>query len=175
MLQQLLVDLRDYILKFNTYFSVGYEAVYIDPNIGIVNNGKTFAFPDDTIGSYFYLRLPNQTAYSQQKEYTISDNVSGLGMSMEVYLVAYVKDSDADKLLLNLISTLRYYGDLRINRATNQSDVVVTQELAKTDKKIIMAALQRIPKNASIVSINFTINKPVEFIYPNCITTPCGC
>lgn len=163
-----LIQIKDYILETNLYFDRGFSDVYLDEKRGIVHNNNV-VFPMDTLGNYFYLRLPSVVRFTTRPQDKISDCLYGFSINAPVILVAVVKDADADKLMTNLLSTLASQS-VSIQSAIFESASVVLQELARTKTEIQDAALARIGKH-TIVSISFTLDS--QFIPSNCIVNPC--
>lgn len=175
MLQQKLTKLRDFILQYNTYFGRGYDNVVKDNSTGQINYGNDIVFPADELGNYFYLRLPNNL----QPDYnfpSIADSHLSIGVKYDVILVAIVSGADGSILLENMLTTLGRYQDepLRMTKAIYQSDVVISQELAKIGTDNIRAALQKFTESETgICSVHFQFTIPFIFQRLNCIQNPC--
>lgn len=175
MLQAQLIKLKDWILQYNPYFDTAFSNVTQDSETGIINDTKQPVFPADNFGNYFYLRLPNNIVFDYSQP-SIGDNQLSVGIKTPVFLICCMVNADADELILNMLATIGRYQDvnMRFVNATYQKEVVLMQELAKLDKNNISSALQRMPSNLTIVSIQFTISFPVSFPKLNCLTKPCS-
>ncbi len=172
-LQQRLTKLKEFILKYNTYFEMGFEDVFLHENGYVANDVPVF--PADNLGSYFYLRLPNALQADYANRYSIADSALGIGVRYDIVLVACVNDSDCSLLLENLITTIGQYQDedIKITKMLYNPDDVVTQELGKIGKENLEAALQRFPDNIGIASISFSFTTPFVLQSLNCIKNPC--
>lgn len=176
MIQSTLTAFKEYILSTNTYFSKGFDDVYLDDTQGIVA-GKETVFPNDKHGNYFYLRLPNSFRFDYNTISRVTDCASSPGITGEVSLVALVRNGNADNIVTNLLNTIVNYNSVwRIRSAMYRSEDVVLKELAKMGKDNIVAALARLG-NQTIVSITFEID--VEFrlrkMSTTCILDVCNC
>lgn len=176
MFQSELNTISQFIIDNNPYFDKGYADVYQDDKTGIVH-GDEAVFPADNLGNYFYLRLPKQTGFDTSDFYKINDCNGGLGLKASIVLVACVKDADPDKLIENLIITLRNYSSgVVINFKSlcfNGVEVIMT-ELAKLKPEDLIAALQRFDKMAqTIVSVTFEMTTAVTPKNLDCIVEPC--
>lgn len=180
MWQQQLNRLKAFILQHNPYFKNGYHNAWIDPKghvvVPILKDGEFLpVMPNDTLGDYFYLRLPQQFSLGESIAFTINDCEKGIVASGQLTLIAYVHDADPDLLIDNLLNTILQYDNqlVGVNSFITQPELVVMQELAKMDKKELMKALQNIPDNVSIVSLVFTLRTPFQYKKLSCITKPC--
>lgn len=173
-LQQRLTRLKDFILRYNTYFNHGFDSVSMHEN-GYVANGDKVIFPADDMGNFFYLRLPNHLQADYNNFYTIADNAMSIGVKYDVILVACAVEADNILLLENMITTLGKYQEepLKITKMIYKDDDVVAQELARIKKENINDAIQRFPDNMSICSVHFTFTIPFVFQSLNCIQNPC--
>lgn len=180
MFQDRLDDITAYIMEHNTYFNVGFSNVYLDEKTGFVANDgvtKIPVFPADELGDYFYLRLPNNVAFVSDAKYSFSNCITGLGIRSTVILVACIKTNGSDKLLENIVVTLRNYSkaDIVLRSAIYQKDIVTLQELSKISESEQDAALQRLGDYGSIVSVTFDITENVLSHKLSCIEPPCNC
>lgn len=174
MLKQRLADLKDFILRYNTYFDNGFSNAQQDDETGIIHNGSPL-FPSDTFGNYFYFRFTNQLA--PDYSLPISDNHNSVNIRADVFVIASVREADPDLLVGNLLTTIGRYQNVntRFGQILYHSEDVLLQELAKVkDKDNIEAALQRLPRNTAIVSVRVQISFPYVFQNLNCITKPCA-
>lgn len=166
-----LVRLKNWILRYNTYFDNAYEFVQQDGTNGIVHNGSFPVFPSDNLGAYFYIRVPS--ALSVNYNTPIADNGLSTNIGANFFLVAYFPNGDTDKLVANLMATIgRYEANSRITNVLIHPEDVITQELARISPENIERALQ-CTQNAAMVSINFYMEFPYVFQQLNCITKPC--
>lgn len=175
MLKGKLDGLKEHILQYNPYFNNAFADVIQDDTTGIVHNGKPI-FPNDTLGDYFYLRLPSNVQFEYAPIYNISTSINGVGLRSNIVLVACMRNADPDKLLSNLVNTIQSYQTeyVRFTGAIYESDGVLLQELSKIkDKENIEAALQRLGNDYTLVSIIFQYTFPFTFQKPICITEPC--
>lgn len=175
MIKTYLEQLKEHILEYNTYFDNGYADVIQDYR-GIIRN-KQPIFPQDTLGNYFYLRLPSDVQFDNSAQYNISDCSNGFGISAVIVLVAIVNGANADILFDNMLSTVsRWKGlNLRFTRGLFQSDLVVAQELSKISKEDLQTALQRLREDQTMISLQFTATAAFNAQKLNCITDPCIC
>lgn len=175
MLAQSLTKLRDFILKYNTYFDSGFDNAVKDDSTGQVNDGTKIIFPADNLGAYFYLRLPKQLQADYSREYIISDPANSIGVKNDVILVAYYPGGDNAKLLENIITTIGRYNDepLKITKMIYQTDSILFQELSGISKDDLKSALQQFPEDSAICCVHFTFTIPFVFQNLNCIQKPC--
>lgn len=173
-LTQRLDNLKDFILRYNTYFNSGYADVSMHEN-GYVGTSDKVIFPADDMGNFFYLRLPKQLQADYNPGYSIADNSMGIGVKYDIILVACVIGGDNSLLLENMITTIGNYQqeDLKITKMIYRDDDVVAQELAGIKKENIDDAIQRFPDNLSICSIHFTFTTPFVIQSLRCIQNPC--
>lgn len=172
MLQPKLIDLKDFILKYNPYLDNGYANVTLDNEVGIINDSKQIIFPSDKLGKYFYLRVPTKSTFEYSNP--IADNALSIRLNSDIILVSYLKEGDADLLGYNIAGTIGRYQDVntKIKEILFHSDDVVRQELGKLTKENVSAALQKM-RNSVIVSIHFTMTFDYVFQQLNCIKSPC--
>ena len=76
------------------------------------------------------------------------------------------------KILLILFKQPPIYAKT-FTSAILMKEKVVRQELSFLTGESLQADLQRIPKDYSIISINFTITQPI--MLNSCIVNPCSC
>lgn len=177
MLKTKLTAIKNYILEHNTYFAHGYDNAWLDEVNGGVSLGEKVLFPNDTLGSYFYLRLPNQVRFDYVVSSRIDDCSNTPNVTGDVVLVASVKKGNADTVITNLLNTISSYNGLvQFGSAVFQSEVVVQQELRGLSKESIRAALARIGNN-TIVSLTFRLSSEFRLrkVTANCIIDPCSC
>ena len=89
--------------------------------------------------------------------------------------MACVRGANNDLLAKNIINTFQtapIYAKT-FTSAILMKEKVVRQELSFLTGESLQAALQRIPKDYSIISINFTITQPI--MLNSCIVNPCSC
>lgn len=175
MLNSTIIQLKNFIKSKNTYFNEGIAEVYQDADAGLVDTNGVPVFPDDTRGNYFYFRLSDSLSFTQSNEAAISDCFPGFLASSNITLVAVVNNANPDILLNNLFSTIQLFGGAQrsITSAILRSQAVARQELSFMSADNLKAALQRIPQETTIVSINFTISNPVNL--NECVNNPCVC
>lgn len=170
MLKDKLTSIKQSILKYNTYFTQAFDDVYSDDK-GIRNDEKVL-FPSDKLGDYFYLRLKDGVRYA--KGQPVSDCDMAIEAQMSGYLIAFVKGANADDLVLNLVSTLMQINVIPTGSLWNAEEVV-RQEMGKMKDKDVLAALARVKKEYTIVSVSFDYKGGVYPTKLNCITNPCAC
>lgn len=180
MWQQQLNKIKDHILRYNPYFSTGFSNTFIDEETGQVfsDNGNDYipVFPEDRLGDYFYLRTPQKTTFADAPDFTLSDCQKGIAITGEIFLIAVVRDADADRLVNNLANTVQAFDNkyITIKSAIHQKIFVVEQEMAKVkEEKTLMAALARLKQNMTIVSLSFALRSPFQYQKLNCMTKPC--
>lgn len=172
MIQSSLTALKDYILTKNTYFHKGFDNVYMDEKTGIIAGDGSEVFPNDTIGNYFYLRLPNQSRFDYTQAARISDCTNTPNIVSEITLVACIIKGSEDKLMSNILNTLsKYNADVRFITCMYRKEDVVSRELARLSKENILAALSRV--KGTVVSVSFTMS--TNFQLSKCIVDPCIC
>lgn len=172
MIQSSLTALKDYILAQNTYLNKGFDNVYMDEKTGTVANADGEVFPNDTLGNYFYLRLPNQSRFDYTVASRISDCANTPNIVSEITLVACILKGSEDKLMSNILNTLsKYNADVRFTTAMYRKEDVVSRELARLSKENILAALSRV--KGTVISVSFTMS--TNFQLSKCIVDPCNC
>lgn len=175
MLYDKLRELKDYVLLKNTYFNNGFSYVYQDQGIWTDEDDKTAVFPADDLGNYFYFRLPNDISLVSSAEFRLDDCTTPVAATAQIVLVACVRGANNDLLAKNIINTFQtapIYAKT-FTSAILMKEKVVRQELSFLTGESLQAALQRIPKDYSIISINFTITQPI--MLNSCIVNPCSC
>lgn len=171
-----LKSLRDFIIENNSYFNKGFYNAFQDNQTGKIYSGDKVIFPDDTLGNYFYLRLPKNYSFSENTYFATDECHRAIGLNAQVVLVACMCNADTDILLFNLVNTIGSFNEvIKIVSATGDSTNVIATELAKISKENIDAALQRLDKDYTIVSVNFTYTKGFDFVDLNCLTNPTIC
>lgn len=175
MIREALNKLEQFIRKYNPYFDGSFSDVRQDMITGFVMSGETPVFPDDTLGNYFYLRIPANMNFDYSKEYIIAEGVNPIGIKVPVVLVACIKRGSAHTLLENLLTTIQQYlpDDIKFTSATHLKEIVIAAELAKIPKENIESALDKVSEDYSIVSVSFVFTIPYQLRELNCIKTPC--
>lgn len=174
MLEQKLIDLKDFILKYNTYLNNGFSGGIQDSETGTINDGGKTIFPSDAFGNYFYFRYLSDVRCGYSK--SIADNGLSVGLIAEIILTAYLKNGNSDILAGNLITTIgRFQGfNTKVNKIILQSDDVIHAELGKIKKANQSAALQKL-RSGILISIQFTIDSDFVFQQLTCLQDPCIC
>jgi hypothetical protein len=175
MLYDKLIELKNHVLLKNTYFNKGFSFTYQDQGIWSDEDDKEPIFPRDDLGNYFYFRLPNDIGLTTIPALAVGDCAVQASAQAQIILVACVRNADNDLLMKNLINTI---SDMPVYAKTFTSGIlmkekVVRQELSFLSGDELQNALKKIPKDYSIVSINFTITNPISF--NRCIENPCSC
>lgn len=175
MITNKLIGIRDRILQYCPFFSAGYSDVYQDDELGIIADGNEIVFPNDTLGDYFYLRIPDTNTFRQNNSYRISDKLMGYESVSNIYLVAVVANADPDILISNIVNLIRDQEGVILRDWVGQSGVILRRELSKLDgNENIQAALQRLDSTQTIVSVGFSITVPVNpYVKPDCLPNPC--
>lgn len=173
MITDALKNLEGFILRYNKYFVASFYKVSMNPK-GFIMAGDEPVFPADELGNYFYLRIPNTFQFDYDKQYTIVEGASNIGIKIPVVLVACVHEGSGETLLENLITTLQQYNpdDIKFTSATSQKEIVISQELAKIKKENMEAAQQKIDSDYALASISFVFTTPYQFKELNCILAP---
>jgi hypothetical protein len=176
MLRQPLHNIKEFILSNNTYFNNGYDAVFQDATTGVINDNKQPIFPNDNLGNYFYLRLPQSVSFIENAYNRVTELDRAVALNMRIILVACMRGADPDILISNLVNTLQQFDEtyIKIDSFLMQSSDVVLQEMAKvTPKSNTIAALARLDEDYTIVSVQFTLTQRFQFQKLSCITNPC--
>lgn len=173
MLKETLKDIRTHILQHNAYFSNGYSNVYMSEHG--VSEGETVVFPNDTLGDYFYMRIPNGANITNSRQASVSACVAGLDVKMSVILIAVVKAADADILSTNIASTLATFTGVSVTNIMWQQEEIILQELSKIGEGNVNAALARLTPGVTIVCVKFDYNTVVNPNGLNCLPNPCAC
>lgn len=167
--------LKDYILTHNSYFSEGFDDVYLDTH-GFVSSDEqeTPVFPADNLGDYFYLRYDGNPVLQNGPDAVMNECHTGVSMRINLVLVAVLQEGDVEQLFLNLLSTLKAYKAQGIvfRNGIYRSEDVILQELSKLPEKDREAALQRCP-DGPMASIAFTLIITPESLALSCIQNPC--
>lgn len=168
--------LRDYIIKYNTYFNDGYDFVTRDDSNGYISNGDKPVFPADDFGNYFYLRLPNAIQTEYKSAYQLADCMQGYGLRYDVVLVACIRNGDTELLIDNLLTTLGNYNrqNIVVTKVLYHIEDVTAQELSRIKREDRMAALQRMGDNINLCSIHFSFTIAYTTKPLSCITNPCS-
>lgn len=171
MLNEKLIELRDYVLESNPYFQEGIIGVYKDDR-GIADE-KGYVFPSDSRGDYFYLRLPVDIPIVVDNRFAVSDCKTPLGAVAPIVLVAIVRNADPDKLLQNLLNTIMAFPaeGKGVSSVSPHKESVVASEMSGLNADVIRKALQTIPDEFTIVSITFTLSVGIK--YSNCFVDIC--
>jgi hypothetical protein len=174
-----LKSVRDHLFATNPYLRAGYSAAWMDDYanklLALGDNGEVVTvFPQDNVGDFFYLRIPNQVKYEEDSAQNMRECSVGYRTKADIVLVCMMRDADADMLVTNLVSSLQSYDSayLRVKSAVYQNEYVIAQEFGK-NKNLAEAALARVKKNTTFVSITFALEAPFKYINVNCITKPC--
>lgn len=176
MYQSDLNGIAEHILQYNTYFNVGYADVYQDDKTGIIHNNEVI-FPNDTLGDYFYLRLPKSVSFDYNARYNVNDCDKGVALKSNVILVACVRGADSTKLIDNLIITLRNYNpdhiEINIKSCIFNTVEVIMQELNKLKEEDLLTALKNVDEKYCIVSVSFDTTIQLLPRALGCIQDPC--
>lgn len=174
MIQQVLNDLEEYVLKYNAYFTDSYADVSNSPFTGYLMSGENVIFPNDTLGNYFYIRIPNFTKFNYSELFRISEGINPIGVEIQCTLVACVRSANPETLLENLITTIQHYQPdyVKFQNCTTQRDIICAVELSKIPKDEIKNAIGKLDKDYTIVSISFILMAPYTIQKLSCIKSP---
>ncbi len=173
MIKETLEAVKDFILSANPYFQKGIAGVTINEAGKVVKN--EIVFPNDTFGDYFYVRQATKSTFETGSYDKITDCDNGQSLRTDIYIIACVKNADADKLISNLVLTMQKYPDVRPLAIIADSDGVIAQELSQASKVNKQAALARIG-DYTIVSLQVNVaTRVLPFKSLTCIENPCQC
>lgn len=174
-----IIAFKNFILSKNTYLDQGFAIAYKDTESGRIlcreDSKVTSLMPADNLGNYFYLRLDGDIRHTPLESERISDcgpqRLSFLD-TLNIVLVASVKDADYLTLSNNLRDTCMKYTDMSVIPASTSliKELIVVSEMQGMEERDISATLQRL-KNETIIKLNISINK--RYISSNCIVDPC--
>lgn len=173
------ISFRDFVLSKNTYLQTGYALAFKEGTTNTIfeRSGTDFkaVFPRDDKANYFYLRVDSPVSFTPNINKRSTDSGPGrIGFddSLQVQLVAIVRDADEWTVLNNLRNTaMQYTGmDMIPTAGLTIRELVVLQELAGVEDDTMLKALANL-KNQTIVRLTLTIRK--EYIPSSCINTPC--
>jgi hypothetical protein len=170
------IKIKERLLQYQPYFSAGYINAYIEPITGIIHVGEEVLFPNDSLGDYFYLRVPDSGRFIVNNTLKISDcSGDGYQITMPVYLVACVRNADPDKLISNIINVIRTIEGVRLADFIVNSESVVVREMSKVkDRNSLMTSLKNLCDSYTIVSVGFAINSTLDtYTKPDCLPNPC--
>lgn len=174
MIQNILIQLQQYILLYNKYFSDSYVDVSMQALTGYIMSGQLPVFPNDTLGNYFYIRTPNYTKFSYDKTNIQQEGINPIGIEIPCVLIACVRSADPNILLENLITTISAYlpDNIKLINCTTQQDIVIAQEMAKMPVSEQTATMAKVDLDYAMVSISFVITSPYRIKHLNCIKSP---
>ena len=174
MIQEQLNTLQAFILQYNKYFTESFSDVSLSPYTGYIMSGETPVFPNDTLGNYFYLRVPNLTQFSYDKQDMQQEGINPIGLKMPIVLVACVRSAKPDILLENLITTVSQYlpDNIKFVSCTSQKEIVIMQEMAKMPVEEIKDAIKKVDMDYAIASVSFIISSPYKIKHLSCIKSP---
>lgn len=171
------IALKGYILEKNPYFKKGYANAFkedVTKQVIAVNKSDFIPLmPNDTLGNYFYLRNDGDIRHAIQDKERLADcKILTFLDSINVHLVAIVKDADAWTLLTNLRSTLLSYKGMDIVPTSSSviREQVVIGEMRGQNEEDIAATLQRLKKE-TIIRVTMSVNK--SFTASSCIVNVC--
>lgn len=170
--------LKDFILEKNTYFQIGFVHAYKDDTNGqvVAKKGKDniILLPADSSGNYFYLRNNAEIKFNPKEAERLTDTGTQrltFADTIEIVLVAVVRNADAFQLLENLRNTSMMHEDMDVRPASvklNREQVLVDELKGMSDKDV-EAALQRLTDQTII---QLTLKATKTFIPNECITNP---
>lgn len=177
MIKTKITELKDFILEHNTYFDNAFDNTFQNSSNGLVLDNQNTVFPNDQLGNYFYLRLPDEMRFVYNAaKYKIEDCGFSFGISGRLYLIAYVHNGNTDVLFENMVNTLQQFtnADLTFINGSFEKEAIVMQELKKISQKSIQAALQNMNEKDALVSIIFEIATNFKQKKLSCLPNPCG-
>lgn len=151
MLNSLVENIKDKILEKNPYFTNGFTRVTRSTEKGLVLKGDVPVFPSDDLGNYFYMRLPNNVSFDNSDYNDIADSIAGVGLSAQVVLVACVNGADPDRLIENIINSLRVTCDENI---VFNSYIFIPEEVVRTELQFMSADSSE--TNPCVISVSPT-------------------
>ena len=174
MIQPYLDEIGATILQYNPYFDRYFTNVEQSEELGYVHNGNEIVFPNDIYGNYFYLRIPSKIGVTYDN-INNNGNFNAVGLATVINLVAMVKDADAQKLALNIMSTVGRACNYtkKFNQILIHNEDVIATELQQCSDNVIQKAIQCVSDDYTLISINFTLTINQPFLQLNCITNPC--
>lgn len=179
MIIETLTSIKDYILEYNQYLDKGYEDVSVTET-GMVyahKDNNEVIFPNDKLGSYFYMRISDKISAVYVSAYKGNDCENNFSINPAVSLVCCMRKADKYQLLNNIASTLiGYSADLKITDLYSESEAVIRNELSKVSKAVRDKALSNKDKSYTIIGINFTVlvpYNPIQVAKEDCLPNPC--
>jgi hypothetical protein len=174
-------NIVQHVREYNTYFATGFANAVKDATLNTVvldGSKKTFVFPTDKAGDYFYLRNEQTVNYTRQEAQRLSDckPIMPYSETMICYLVAVVKEAEPFQLLQNLRDTLANFGGASItfNNANWNREQIVRDEMSGSSPKDIEAALSRLKKQTIVkLSMNVATTYVPSKCTPSQICAPC--
>lgn len=172
-------ELTEFLKLHNPFFANGFFGAWQDGETGQVwaptTNGRRPVFPEDQLGSMFYLRVSNIRFEEETDLYPVLDcQATGTDAILAVVLIATVRDADPLMLIQRLSNTLALFNAnaVKLGTASAVREEVVLSELARADEAAKQAALQRL-RNQAIISITFTFRTQVGFKALDCLPPIC--
>lgn len=180
MLNAELKKIADFIKLHNGYFADGFSYAWQDGETGHIyatmNGDRRPIFPDDRLSDYFYLRPLRNAALEADRQLfpLMGCNPSGTVINTSVRLVATVNKADADLLVARLINVLAFANtSIRLTSFNTNAEEVLIDEMKGAAYEDVEAALQRITRDLSIISIDFILRIDFAFKTLNCLPEIC--
>lgn len=168
----ILTGLKETILQYNPYFNKGFDNVYGSAEGIYQSNTEQLVFPNDTLGDYFYIRIPQPISATNIQQTKITDCHSQYAVNTPVVLVAIVRKADRMKLINNLLNTIAAAGGT-IRNFTSQPETVIINELNGMGADIIERTIANTDKTTAYIAISFDYYVDLPVIDINCLPNPC--
>jgi len=166
----------------NPYMNTGFSNVIKDNTTGRIwfehpeSDEKEIVFPNDRLGTYFYIRNEGIMNFTLSPESNLSDCFFGANQFSvpEKIVCVFASRIDPYQMIQNLVSTLgQFQYPITLVNAEWNSDRIIQSEMTGSSSEDIQAALQR-GSVYNMVSMNFTMTCPIEMLDTVCITNPCA-
>lgn len=164
-----LIDIKEYILKYNTYFNNAFALLYpivTEQGYALFNTDGEMAISsiyDDSLGNYFYIRTNGQPIITS---ISMADCDKSYRTIHKYTLVAFV-DGIKEDVLFNLFHTLNNYRNVTLTNYQDNKSQVIYEECGQYTNEI----MQRIKNCISVLKIDFEITYNIGEIknIANCI------
>ena len=161
-MKELIDGIIKYILDNNSYYNGGFTADRTEVKK---------IFPNDTLGNYFYIKIPDSINVRNSNHYAVNDCSTAAGVEMQSKLVAVIRGGNAYIATENIVATLQAL-QLRVTGLALNKEVVIDAEISDSEERKHAKARA---DGFTIISVNFVINyifKPKDL---KCLTSPCTC
>jgi len=181
MVSKIFQKLSDFILMVNPYLNTGFPNVIKDNTTGKIwyehpeSDEKEVVFPNDRLGTYFYLRNEGLMNFTLTPESNISDCFFGANQFSipQKIVCVFASRIDPYDMIQNLVSTFaQFQYQIALANAEWNSERIIQSEMSGFPSEDIQAALQR-GSVYNMISMNFNMTCPIELLDLKCITNPC--